>query len=149
LAEQVWGIAFASESNVHSVPGTKLAAVIAAEGALEVARGLGMLRQVVSALAAAHAVGVIHRDLNPSNVAVVKPPGEPEQVKVLDFGLAKIRGALESSILSRQGLSYGTPEYMTPEIIEGVEADSLHEWPFARSCISACDNAGHIYRKNG
>jgi stage V sporulation protein SpoVS len=110
LAEQVWGIAFASESNVHSVPGTTLAAMIAAEGALEVARGLGMLRQVVSALAAAHAVGVI---------------------------------------LSRQGLSYGTPEYMTPEIIEGVEADSLHEWPFARSCISACDNAGHIYRKNG
>jgi serine/threonine-protein kinase len=81
--------------------------------------------QVLSALAEAHAQGVIHRDLKPENVMVEPRRGNPDFVKVLDFGIAKIVDAAESDPkLTGVGLVCGTPEYMSPEQARGAPLDA-------------------------
>ena len=99
-------------------PGPNLARVLADGGRLGLDRGLGVLTQIASALAAAHGVQVIHRDLKPSNIVLVG-----DSVKVLDFGMAKILKNKEAVSLSIQSATYGTPEYMSPEQIAGEKLD--------------------------
>ena len=80
--------------------------------------------QVAEALAAAHAQGIVHRDLKPENVMLV-PGAYGRQVKVLDFGLAKlvtIERKLELEPLTRAGMCFGTPQYMAPEQMQGRAA---------------------------
>ena len=78
-----------------------------------------LLRQTCRALAAAHACGVIHRDVKPENVFIVEVDGAPH-VKVLDFGISKIvRGGGERAKLTRTGAVLGTPAYMAPEQARG------------------------------
>jgi len=80
---------------------------------LDLQRGLGIMRQVASGLAALHAAGLIHRDLSPSNIMV----DEKDRAKILDLGLARdIRGM--SATLTR-GDIVGTVKYMAPEVIDG------------------------------
>jgi len=79
--------------------------------------------QVLAALGRAHAMGIIHRDLKPENIVVGDRPGEPDFVKVLDFGIAKIQDAPGRDI-TRPDLVCGTPEYMSPEQAMGREADA-------------------------
>jgi serine/threonine-protein kinase len=80
-----------------------------------------LTRQTCLALAAAHAQGVVHRDVKPENVFVVNVDGEPF-VKVLDFGISKIvRGG--DTKLTRTGAVLGTPAYMAPEQARGTETD--------------------------
>jgi serine/threonine-protein kinase len=87
-------------------------------------RALSVLSQVAGALAAAHQAGVIHRDLKPSNVVLIpEGDGQKDLVKVLDFGMAKILKADETTSLSIPGATYGTPEYMSPEQISGEPLD--------------------------
>jgi predicted ATPase/class 3 adenylate cyclase len=81
----------------------------AARLAWGIARGLG----------AAHHEGVVHADLKPENVMVVQPKGEPEQVKLLDFGLARL-SQQEGDTLTQAGTIMGTPRYLSPEQIQGV-----------------------------
>jgi protein-disulfide isomerase len=73
-------------------------------------RLLGLVRKLLEPLAAAHAHGVVHRDLKPDNVFVLD--GEPERVKLLDFGIARNRSAPE---ITAAGIALGTPHYMSPE----------------------------------
>lgn len=81
-------------------------------------RVLNFARQLAEALAAAHAEGVIHRDLKPQNILVNKD----DQIVVSDFGLAK--SFQESAIaMTRTGAFMGTPRYMSPEQVEGKPAD--------------------------
>ncbi|MEZ4318771.1 MAG: serine/threonine-protein kinase [Myxococcota bacterium] len=81
---------------------------------------LHVVRQVCSALEAAHAKGFVHRDLKPANIFVVSPDeGEGPGVKVLDFGLAK-RVQVDTSI-TQTGVFLGSPSYMSPEQISGHE----------------------------
>lgn len=70
--------------------------------------------QLASALAALHAAGVVHRDLSPRNVMLDAPPGHPPRLKVLDFGVAMLRGRPRHTVGA-----VGTPRYMAPEQVIG------------------------------
>ncbi|HZS42005.1 MAG TPA: protein kinase [Polyangia bacterium] len=82
-----------------------------------------LLGQALSALDEAHAAGVVHRDFKPENIFVEMLRTGKEHVKVLDFGIAKLRGEQEANLTSR-GAVCGTPEYMSPEQIRGEELDA-------------------------
>ncbi|HEX9049013.1 MAG TPA: serine/threonine-protein kinase [Anaeromyxobacter sp.] len=87
-------------------------------------RLLGILIQVCEALEAAHAKGVVHRDLKPDNVFVVEREGE-DFVKVLDFGIAKLRDSGDDQASTMSGMILGTPHYMSPEQALGKSVDRL------------------------
>jgi serine/threonine-protein kinase len=86
-----------------------------ARGRLEPADALGILLQLCDALQCAHEHGVVHRDLKPDNVFLVVRRGNRDFVKLLDFGIAKLRDAAGTSRRTAAGLVVGTPEYMAPE----------------------------------
>ena len=108
------------------VEGQPLGEVLREGTRLGVARTLNIAGQVAEALAAAHSENIVHRDLKPDNVMLVSRPGEPELVKVLDFGIAKVstleRGESERPI-TKMGAVFGTPEYMAPEQAAGQAVD--------------------------
>ncbi len=96
--------------------GTPLSKMIRAGGPLPFVQAVRIVRQTASALAAAHACGVIHRDLKPDNIHITKS----QVVKILDFGVAKMAGA---GRLTRTGMVFGTPHYMSPEQASGGTVD--------------------------
>ncbi len=111
------------------VEGKSLREVVC-EGPMPVARALHVVRQIASALGRAHALGIVHRDLKPENVMLVDREGDPDFVKVLDFGIAKVpigevaeAGGPAQPVLTRAGMVYGTPEYMAPEQALGQPVD--------------------------
>jgi len=99
--------------------GDALSQIIRDHGPLTVARAVGITIHVAEALSAAHTAGVVHRDLKPDNIHV-RRIGAQDVVKVLDFGLAKIAG---TSKLTRAGMVFGTPHYMSPEQAAGEPSD--------------------------
>jgi serine/threonine-protein kinase len=100
--------------------GRSLSWLIRNGGPIPAARAVGIARQVAQALAAAHAENIVHRDLKPDNIHIADTLGEPELVKVLDFGLARLAGQTR---LTRDGVVFGTPHYMSPEQAMGEEVD--------------------------
>src|SRR5438270_12679762 len=103
--------------------GISLASIVERRGRLTPAQALSYLVPVCDALGAAHAAGVVHRDLKASNVAVIKD-GDPPQVKLLDFGIAKLmRSAPGERGLTAVGQRIGTPHAMAPEQIRGEAVD--------------------------
>ncbi|MGI8870968.1 MAG: protein kinase domain-containing protein, partial [Mycobacteriales bacterium] len=94
------------------VRGEPLSAILAAEGRLPVARTLGIVGQVATALQVAHAKGMVHRDIKPGNV-IVSPDGA---VKVTDFGIARVAYAVP---LTEHGMVVGTAQYFSPEQAQG------------------------------
>ncbi|MBX5484390.1 MAG: protein kinase [Myxococcaceae bacterium] len=107
------------------VQGKDLHQILSREWPLPEARVVRIVSQVLSALAEAHSAGVIHRDLKPENIMVEQRRNEPDFVKVLDFGIAKIQDATgdEGPALTRAGFVCGTPEYMSPEQARGAPLD--------------------------
>lgn len=95
------------------VAGPNLAELIAREGRIPTARAADLMRQVIDALAVAHAAGIIHRDLKPSNI-LLDPQGRP---RVMDFGIATRLDAAAAEAQSR-GVS-GTLNYLAPEYVDG------------------------------
>lgn len=96
---------------------------------LEPSRVLRIMRGVVAGVAAAHAGGIVHRDLKPENIMLVDHDGDPDFVKVLDFGIAQVAMAdqtPESRVqpLTRAGSVMGTPDYMSPEQALGQSVDA-------------------------
>ena len=101
-------------------------------GSVPLANAVQIARQVASALAVVHAKGIVHRDLKPANVFLVQVPGEPDFVKVLDFGVSKIKAARTK--LTDASTVIGTPEYMSPEQASGSGDDIDHradQWALA------------------
>ncbi|MGE5185299.1 MAG: serine/threonine-protein kinase [Acidobacteriota bacterium] len=98
--------------------GSTLAQVLARHRVLDCVRALHIAAQVASALGAAHASGVIHRDLKPDNVMLTTRLGDPDFVKLLDFGLAKMFASGPSAVKTAAGVLLGTPQYMSPEACE-------------------------------
>ena len=91
---------------------------------LPYARSKKIFLQICSALSAAHAKGIIHRDLKPENIYLVDFLGDPDFVKLLDFGIAKVTEVSENDRkLTRTGMLFGTPEYMSPEQARGEQVD--------------------------
>ncbi len=117
------------------VEGASLREVIG-RGRLELGRSLHIARQMAGALQRAHTLKIVHRDLKPENVMLVDRDGDPDFVKVLDFGIAKVQmGELgtndrgreprpEQNVLTQAGMVYGTPEYMAPEQALGQPVDA-------------------------
>ena len=93
--------------------------------------------QICSALSAAHAKGIVHRDLKPENVYLIEFLGDPDFVKLLDFGIAKLTEAGEEGgerKLTKTGMLFGTPEYMSPEQARGEHVDHRVD-VYAMGCI--------------
>ncbi|MBN4050436.1 serine/threonine protein kinase [Desulfobulbus sp. AH-315-M07] len=87
-------------------------------GAMSFDRTAAVLTQVARALDAAHALGIVHRDIKPDNIFLCGLDDFP-MVKVLDFGMAKEVRVRSDSIITQTGVSVGTPEYMSPEQVLG------------------------------
>jgi serine/threonine-protein kinase len=89
-------------------------------GPLAALRAVHIIRQVTAGLAHAHGHGIIHRDVKPANVMLTEATGTGDFVRILDFGLAKLRGGAN---LSSTNIVVGTPSYMAPEQTRGKETD--------------------------
>lgn len=99
------------------VEGQTLANLLKAEKVLSCERAVHILAQICDSLSEAHNKGIIHRDLKPDNIYLQKTPGDPDFVKVLDFGIAKLIDD-DQTRLTRTGAICGTPQYMSPEQVQ-------------------------------
>ena len=102
--------------------GQELTRLIARGGSVPVQEALHIIVQIASALSAAHKRGIVHRDLKPDNVFLTQRGDTASFVKVLDFGIAKVGGA--GSKLTKTGMVFGTPHYMSPEQAAGQAIDA-------------------------
>jgi len=112
------------------VEGEELSALLRRERLLEPSKAVNVVRQVCRALAAAHARGIVHRDVKPENVMVRRVPAitggaqETLLVKVLDFGISKVRAAADLTHITQVGTILGTPSFMAPEQAAGKSVDA-------------------------
>ncbi|MEY2533129.1 MAG: hypothetical protein QOF29_1039 [bacterium] len=111
------------------VPGPDLAAILREERRLGPYRVLDIGRQVAAALDAAHAAGLIHRDVKPANVLI-----DGRHAYLTDFGLTKDRGSRAGDSLTRVGEVVGTTHYLAPEQVEGKEVDGRAD-VYALACL--------------
>lgn len=101
--------------------GQDLAQILAYEGGrMSIPRAVHFTIQILRALQTAHAAGIIHRDMKPSNCFVINKDGEPDFVKLVDFGISKVRtddpeGKAHQANLTKTNSALGTPLYMSPE----------------------------------
>src|SRR5262245_23843693 len=104
--------------------GESLAQLVIRDAPLPIERSLRIARQIASALGAAHDKGIVHRDVKPENVYLVRR-GDADYVKVVDFGVSKVVQTREEGPewqrLTRTGMVLGTPLYMSPEQARGGE----------------------------
>lgn len=94
------------------------------QGALPAQRAVRIIMQVCHSLSEAHKKNIVHRDIKPDNIFLINMGGVPDFVKVLDFGVAKIRGPSKDKTLTKAGMIFGTPKYMSPEQARCLNLDS-------------------------
>ncbi|MEO7745251.1 MAG: serine/threonine-protein kinase, partial [Actinomycetota bacterium] len=102
------------------VPGEPLSARLARDGALKPAVAVPLLQQAATALQAAHAVGLVHRDVKPANLLITPE----QQVKITDFGIARLGG---DDPVTRTGEVMGTAQYLSPEQAVGQQATAASD----------------------
>jgi serine/threonine-protein kinase len=119
------------------VEGVDLANLIAGEVSLDMSRSIRMIAQVASALDAAHARGLVHRDVKPANIYLCRLGREHDFVKVLDFGLVKYDRdhSVMDTIKTSTELTTGTPAYMAPEMAGGEAVDRRADL-YALGCVA-------------
>jgi serine/threonine protein kinase len=115
------------------VPGGTLAGVLGADGPLPPRRAAGFISAVASALDAAHAVDLVHRDVKPGNILVDTHPGGPEHPYLTDFGI--VRALLSAGTLTVAGQFLGTPDYASPEQAGGQPVDGRAD-QYALACVA-------------
>jgi serine/threonine protein kinase/cytochrome c-type biogenesis protein CcmH/NrfG len=98
------------------VPGEDLKSSIRRIGALSIGKAIFIAKQICEGLSEAHRIGVVHRDLKPQNIMIDREGN----ARIMDFGIAR---TVESQGISEAGMMIGTPEYMSPEQVEGKEVD--------------------------
>lgn len=104
--------------------GETLKSLLKRTGRLTLNRTCLIVRQILKSIAQAHAADVIHRDLKPDNIFITRMADGSEFVKVLDFGVAKLRKADDSdTTLTQMGAVFGTPKYMAPEQTQNIDLD--------------------------
>jgi len=104
--------------------GESLSAVLVREHFLPLWRAVPVLAQVCRALEAAHARGIVHRDVKPQNVMLLQRPGQADFVKVVDFGISKVLDRPQHTGLTESGAILGTADYMAPEQAQGGTVDA-------------------------
>ncbi len=113
------------------VAGATLAELISRRGPLPLDDAAAVLEQVAEALGAAHAAGIVHRDVKPSNILV----GDDGSVKISDFGIAR---AETDASLTQTGLVTGSPAYLAPEVASGEQATSASDvWSLGATAYHA------------
>ncbi|MFW6052156.1 MAG: serine/threonine-protein kinase [Myxococcota bacterium] len=124
FGETPWGQSFFV---MEYLEGEDLANVLAREATLAPDRAVEIVVQCCRALGAAHAKGIVHRDMKPENVFLVKREDGQDFVKIVDFGIAKMSDietpGSPSRKLTKTGMIFGTPEYMSPEQAAGKHLD--------------------------
>jgi serine/threonine protein kinase len=103
------------------VRGQSLIDLLEKTGRIEIQRAVDITKQVLSGLAHAHELGIVHRDIKPANIMISAKAGLGEQVRILDFGLARLT---ESNTKLTTGIVVGTPNYMAPEQCKGSDIDA-------------------------
>jgi serine/threonine-protein kinase len=124
------GVLFIAMRFVH---GGDLRTVLEREGALSPEQAAAVISPVASALDAAHAAGLVHRDVKPANILVDTRPGRPDEVYLSDFGIAK--SAASAVSLTAPGIMMGTPDYSPPEQIDGMDLDGRTD-QYALACVA-------------
>ena len=118
-----------SDDGIHYIAmeylsGTDLETLVTRYGPLPAGRAIHFVRQACHSLEEAHAAGIIHRDVKPSNLFVTRVAGDPDFLKLLDFGLARLRPSVGGDVrLTQAGMLFGTPAFLAPEMWDGAEAD--------------------------
>jgi serine/threonine-protein kinase len=108
------------------VRGESLRDLLRREGRLEATRAVTLMRDICAGVGAAHRRGIVHRDIKPDNI-IIMPADEDsatERVKVVDFGIAKLRDMAHEATLTQAGTMVGTPFYMSPEQCKGEHLDA-------------------------
>lgn len=99
------------------VSGESLKGMIKMMGQMSAGQAIFVAKQICEGLSEAHRLGIVHRDLKPGNVMIDRQG----HVRIMDFGIAR---SLGTKGITKQGMVIGTPDYMSPEQVEGKEADS-------------------------
>jgi serine/threonine protein kinase len=115
------------------VPGGDVGTLVRRQGPLPGARTAAIVSAVASALDAAHAAGLVHRDVKPANMLVDSGPGRPDHIYLSDFGLTK--GSWSSTSLTATGHFMGTLDYSAPEQIRGQQVDARTD-EYALACVA-------------
>lgn len=104
--------------------GLPLHRVVEYDGVLPWERVKRIVRQLCGALDHAHAMKIVHRDVKPSNVMLVSPPGQPDECKLVDFGIAKqVLVNVQTAPLTAEGQMLGSPGFTSPEQLQGRPTD--------------------------
>jgi hypothetical protein len=119
----------ASDDGIHYIAmeylrGADLAKLISTHGPIPPARAVHFAVQACASLTEAHAMGIVHRDIKPHNLYVIQADGDPDFLKLLDFGIASRIERAQEPKLTRTGAIAGTPSFMAPEMIRGEVADA-------------------------